>query len=390
MKAEDVRVVSPYMGGGFGSGLRPQYQAVLAVLAARALKRSVRLVLRRQQMYQVGYRPAMLQRIQLGATSAGTLEAIAHDAITVTSQYEDFYRQETGWSGLLYKCANANYAHKLAKLDLATSCDMRCPSAATGSFALESAMDELAVALKLDPVELRLRCYSDRDQNADKPYSSKKLRECYRQGAQAFGWERRSAEPRSMREGSELIGWGRARGVWKALQMAITVRMALSANGHVEVSCGCSGIGTGTHTIMAQVAADMLGLPLDSITIKLGDSSLPQSPVEGGSWMAASVANGIATTAEAVRKELLRLTKRVPNSPLKDASADDVALADGKLVSKRDSAHAVSIPDAMRHGGVTPIEQEKETSFPRDGPRPHNTHSAGFGAGREQEVVGGP
>ncbi len=249
-------------------------------------------------------------------------------------------------------------------------------------------MDELAVALKLDPVELRLRCYSDRDQNADKPYSSKKLRECYRQGAQAFGWERRSAQPRSMREGSELIGWGMATGVWEALQMAITVRIALSANGHAEVACGCSDIGTGTHTIMAQVAADMLGLPLDSITIKLGDSSLPQSPVEGGSWMAASVANGIATTAEAVRKELLRLTKRVPNSPLKDASADDVALADGKLVSKRDSSRAVSITDAMRHGGVERIEQEKETSFPEDGPRAHNTHSAVFAEVRIDEELG--
>ena len=232
MKAEDVRVVGPYMGGGFGSGLRPQYQVVLAVLAARALKRSVRLVLRRQQMYQVGYRPSMIQRIQVGATSAGTLEAITHDAITLTSQYEDFYRQETGWSGLLYKCANAQYAHKIAKLDLATSCDMRAPSAATGVYALECAMDELAVALKLDPVELRLRCYSDRDQHADKPYSSKKLRECYRAGAEAFGWDRRSAEPRSMREGSELIGWGMASAVWDAMQMAITVRIVLSANGH--------------------------------------------------------------------------------------------------------------------------------------------------------------
>jgi xanthine dehydrogenase YagR molybdenum-binding subunit len=388
MKPEQVRVVSPYMGGGFGSGLRPQYQVLLAVLAARALKRSVRLVLRRQQMYQVGYRPAMIQRIQLGATSAGTLEAITHDAITVTSQYEDFYRQETGWSGLLYKCANAKYAHKLAKLDLATSCDMRCPSAATGSFALESAMDELAVVLKLDPVELRLRCYSDRDQNADKPYSSKKLRECYRAGAQAFGWERRSAAPRSMREGSELIGWGMATGVWDAMQMAITVRIALSANGHAEVACATSDIGTGTHTIMAQVAADMLGLPLEAVTIKLGDSSLPQSPVEGGSWIAASVANGIATTAEAVRKELLRLAKRMPNSPLKDAAADEVALADGKLVSKQDSSRAVSITDAMRHGGVERIEQEKSTSFEEDGPRAHNTHSAVFAEVKVDEELG--
>jgi len=387
MKAEDVRVVGPYMGGGFGSGLRPQYQVVLAVLAARALKRSVRLVLRRQQMYQVGYRPSMIQRIQVGATSAGTLEAITHDAITLTSQYEDFYRQETGWSGLLYKCANAQYAHKIAKLDLATACDMRAPSAATGVYALECAMDELAVALKLDPVELRLRCYSDRDQHADKPYSSKKLRECYRAGAEAFGWDRRSAEPRSMREGSELIGWGMASAVWDAMQMAITVRIVLSANGHAEIACGCSDIGTGTHTIMAQVAADMLGLPLDSITIKLGDSSLPASPVEGGSWMAASVGNGIATTAELVRKELLRLARRMPNSPLKDAGADDVALADGKLVSKRDSSRAVSITDAMRHGGVERIEQEKETSFPEDGPRAHNTHSAVFAEVRVDEEL---
>ena len=388
MKAEDVRVVGPYMGGGFGSGLRPQYQVVLAVLAARALKRSVRLVLRRQQMYQVGYRPSMIQRIQVGATSAGTLEAITHDAITLTSQYEDFYRQETGWSGLLYKCANAQYAHKIAKLDLATACDMRAPSAATGVYALECAMDELAVALKLDPVELRLRCYSDRDQHADKPYSSKKLRECYRAGAEAFGWDRRSAEPRSMREGSELIGWGMASAVWDAMQMAITVRIVLSANGHAEIACGCSDIGTGTHTIMAQVAADMLGLPLDSITIKLGDSSLPASPVEGGSWMAASVGNGIATTAELVRKELLRLARRMPNSPLKDAGADDVALADGKLVSKRDSSRAVSITDAMRHGGVERIEQEKETSFPEDGPRAHNTHSAVFAEVKIDEELG--
>src|SRR5215831_20422350 len=137
MKPDDVRVMSPFMGGGFGSGLRPQYQAALAVLAARALKRSVRLVLTRHQMYVLGYRPAMIQRIKLGAKAGGTLDAIMHDAVTVTSQYEHYFRQEAGWSGLLYKCANAKYAHKLARLDLATSCDMRCPSAATGVYALE-------------------------------------------------------------------------------------------------------------------------------------------------------------------------------------------------------------------------------------------------------------
>ena len=171
---------------------------------------------------------------------------------------------------------------------------MRAPSAATALFALESAMDELAIKLKLDPVELRLRCYSDRDQNEDKPFSSKALRACYQQGAEAFGWSKRNPEPRSMRDGSDLVGWGMATGVWEALQVPIAVRIALTANGHAEVACATSDIGTGTYTIMAQVAADMLGLPLDNISIKLGDSSLPQSPVEGGSWIATSVANAIA------------------------------------------------------------------------------------------------
>src|SRR3984893_3259021 len=173
----EVRVLSPFVGGAFGSGLRPQYNVVLAALAACALKRSVRLVLTRQQMYGLSYRPAMIQQIELGANAVGTLDAITHEAVTVTSQYEDFHRQETGWSGLLYNCANAKYVHKLARLDLPTSCDMRAPSAATGVYALECAMDELAVALKLDPLELRLRCYSDRDQHTDRPYSSKSLRE---------------------------------------------------------------------------------------------------------------------------------------------------------------------------------------------------------------------
>src|SRR5262249_52038920 len=159
----------------------------------------------------------------------------------------------------------------------------------TGVYALESAMDELAVALKIDPVELRLKCYSDKDQNENLPYTSKNLRECYAQGAKAFGWEKRNPEPRSMRDGSELVGWGMATGVWEALQMPTAARIVLGANGHAEVSCAASDIGTGTYTITAQVAADALGLPIENIGVKLGDSTLSNAPVEGGSWMAASV-----------------------------------------------------------------------------------------------------
>ena len=378
MKSEDVRVVSPYVGGGFGSGLRPQYQAVLAALAARAAKRSVRLVLTRQQMYALGYRPAMIQQIALGANAGGTLDAITHEAITGTSRFEDFHRQETGWSGLLYKSDHAKYTHRLARLDLATSCDMRGPSAATAVYALECAVDELALAMKLDPLELRLRCYSDRDQHSNRPYSSKSLRDCYRQGAEAFGWSGRSPEPRSMRDGTDLVGWGMATGVWEALQVPIAVRIVLTTNGHAEVACATSDIGTGTYTIMAQVAAEMLGLPLDNVTVKLGDSTMPESPVEGGSWIAASVSNGIVTTSDAIREELLRLAKQMPNSPFAEAISAEVALTDGRLVSKQEQSREISIADVMRHAGVDRIVQEKSTTFADDGSYAHNTHSAIF------------
>jgi xanthine dehydrogenase YagR molybdenum-binding subunit len=388
MKSDDVRVISPYVGGAFGSGLRPQYEVVLAVLAARALQRSVRLVLTRQQMYGLGHRPASIERLALGANADGTLDAITHEAIAVTSQFEDFSRNDTGWAALLYKSANAKYLHRLARLDVPTACDMRGPGAATGVYALESAMDELAVALKLDPVELRLRCYSDKDQNADVPYSSKQLRECYRQGAEAFGWSQRDPAPRSMRDGSELVGWGMATGVWEALQMPTAARIVLTANGHAEVSCAASDIGTGTYTILAQVAADVLGLPIDNISIKLGDSTLPQAPVEGGSWMAASASHAVVTTAEAVRKELLKLAKKMKDSPLADAKLDDVVLADGKLVSKKDSSRAVAIADAMRHGAVDRIEKEETNSFKEDSKYARNTHSAIFAEVKIDEQIG--
>jgi xanthine dehydrogenase YagR molybdenum-binding subunit len=387
-KADDVRVISPYVGGAFGSGLRPQYQVVLAVLGALAVQRSVRLVLTRQQMYGLGHRPATIERLSLGAKADGTLDAITHEAIAATSQFEDFSRNDTGWAALLYKSANAKYAHRLARLDVQTPCDMRAPGAATGVYALECAMDELAVALKLDPVELRLRCYSDRDQNENVPYTSKQLRECYRQGAEAFGWDKRNAEPRAMRDGGELVGWGMATGVWEALQVPTAARIVLSANGHAEVSCAASDIGTGTYTILSQVAADVLGLPIENITIKLGDSTLPQAPVEGGSWMAASASHAVAVTAEEVRKELMAMAKLIKGSPLADAKPEDVILADGKIVSKRDESRAVSIADAMRNGATDRIEKEKTNNFPEDSSHARNTHSAVFAEVKVDEQLG--
>jgi xanthine dehydrogenase YagR molybdenum-binding subunit len=388
MKHDALRVLSPFMGGGFGSGLRPQYQVALAVLAARALKRSVRLVLTRQQMFALCYRPASIERLALGAQPGGTLDSVAHETIAVTSQYEDFVRNDTGWSGLLYKSPNARYLHRLAHVDLPTPSDMRAPGAATGVYGLECAMDELAVALKLDPLELRLRCYSDRDQHEDLPYTSKKLRECYRQGAAAFGWDRRSAEPRSMRDGSELVGWGMASGVWDAWQVDTAARILLTANGHAEVASACSDIGTGTRTIMAQVAADLLGLPLEAVTVRLGDSTLPQAPVEGGSWLAASVSHAIAKTADAIRKELWGLARAMPNSPLAGSRLEDIALTDGRIIDKKGNGGGVPITDAMRHGRRDRLEHETTNSFPEDKKHARNTHSAIFAEVKVDEELG--
>jgi xanthine dehydrogenase YagR molybdenum-binding subunit len=387
-KPDEVRVMSQFVGGAFGLGLRPQYQVVLAMLGALALQRSVRLVLTRRQMYGLGHRPATIERLALGAKADGTLDSISHEAIAVTSQFEEFSRNDTGWAALLYKSANAKYVHRLARLDVPTSCDMRAPGAATGVYALESAMDELAVALKLDPIELRLRCYSDRDQNEDVPYTSKQLRECYRQGAETFGWDKRNPEPRSMRDGSELVGWGMASGVWEALQMPAAARIVLTANGHAEVFCAASDIGTGTYTILAQVAADALGLPIENISVKLGDSTLPQAPVEGGSWMAASASHAVVATADEVRKELLALASTIKGSPLGETSLEDTTLVDGQIVSKRDTSPAISIADVMRHGAIDRIEKEKTNSFPEDSKHARNTHSAVFAEVKVDEQLG--
>jgi xanthine dehydrogenase YagR molybdenum-binding subunit len=191
-----------------------------------------------------------------------------------------------------------------------------------------------------------------------------------------------------MKEGRNLIGWGMANGMWDALYRPAGARAVLKADGRLEVGSATSDIGTGTYTIMAQVAADTLGLPIESISIKLGDSTLPQAPVEGGSWMAASASHAVAATAEEVRGELLALAKAIKGSPLTNAKLEDVVLADGKIVSKKDSSRAVSIADAMRHGAVDRIEKERTNSFPEDSSHARNTHSAVFAEVKVDEQIG--
>ena len=228
LSKEDVRVVCSYVGGAFGSGLRAQYQLFLAVLAARELKRPVRVALTRQQMFTIGYRPDTIQRVALGANEDGTLQSIRHDAIGNTSRIEDFTENDVSWSAALYKCENIKRSYKVAKLDLFTPIDMRAPGGATGVYAIECAIDELAYKLGIDPLELRLKNDADRDYNDDRPFSSRALRECFRQGAEKFGWSKRNPTPRSMREGNELIGWGMATGIWEAMRLKASARVVLS------------------------------------------------------------------------------------------------------------------------------------------------------------------
>ena len=274
---DKVTVRNAYVGGAFGSGLRPQYQLPLAVMAALHLKRSVRVTLTRQQMFTFGHRPETVQRVRLAARADGRLQSIIHEAVAETSRSEDYVEAVVNWSGQLYACDNIKLAYKLVQLDQFTPLDMRAPGAAHGMHALEISMDELSYALGMDPLALRLMNYADLNPTDGKPYSSKRLRECYQQGAQLFGWARRPQAPRSMRVGRELVGWGMATGMWDALQMFARASAVLHADGRLVVSSAATDIGTGTYTAMAMIAAEALGLPLEQVIFQLGDSTLPVS-----------------------------------------------------------------------------------------------------------------
>ncbi len=385
---DKVRVLSPYVGGAFGAGLRPQYELPLAVLAARALERSVRVTLTRQQMFTLGYRAEIVHKLALGADSDGKLVSFRHEAVASTSRFEQFQRHFVIWSSLLYKCANTELRQKLVALDRNTPCDMRAPGGAEGAFAIECAMDELACAAKIDPLALRLINYSDKDQIEDRPYSSKELRECYRQGAQRFGWSGRNPKPRSMRDGNALVGWGMATGIWEAMQMKASARAVLTANGAVEISSATADIGPGTYTMMAQIAAEMLGVPLQNVTAKLGDSTLPKAPVEGGSFTTASVGSAIHAACRAVQAELLGLAQKVSGSPLTGATLDDVAFVDGKIRFRHDGGREVSAADAMRAGGADRIEKEASAEPNSASTYAHYAHSAVFAEVKVDEQLG--
>jgi xanthine dehydrogenase YagR molybdenum-binding subunit len=265
---------------------------------------------------------------------------------------------------------------------------MRAPGGAEGVFAIECAMDELAYAANVDPLDLRLINYSDKDQIEDQPYSSKQLRECYRQGAERFGWSKRNPQPRSMRDGNDLVGWGMATGIWEAMQMKASAKAVLTANGGVEIASATADIGPGTYTMMAQIAAEMLGVPIEDVTVKLGDSGLPDAPVEGGSFTTSSVGSAIHAACREVQATLLGVAQEMAGSPLAGVTLDDVVFAEGKIRRKDDESRAVSIADAMRAGKVDRIERNASAEPNADSKYSHYTHSAVFVEVKVDEQLG--
>jgi xanthine dehydrogenase YagR molybdenum-binding subunit len=358
LSKDKVTVRNPYVGGAFGSGLRPQYQLTLAVMASLHLQRSVRVQLTRQQMFSFGHRPETVQWVKLAAERDGTLTSIQHEAIAETSQIEDYVEVVVNWSGLLYACDNIKLGYKLVSLDQYTPIDMRAPGAAHGMHALEVAMDELAYELKMDPLTLRLKNYADRSPADDKPYSSKELRACYEQGAERFGWSQRPLAPRARKEGSEFVGWGMATGVWDAMQMFARASAVMHADGTLVVSSAATDIGTGTYTVMATIAAEAMGLPLERVTFQLGDSTLPAAPIEGGSSHVATVGSAVAGVCEKLQLTLLRYAQAAPDSPFRDKRLKDVEFAGGVMRLKKDPQTFISLGTIVGRAGRERIEEK--------------------------------
>jgi len=390
LSKSDVRVLSPFMGGGFGSGLRPQHQLFLVVMAALDLKRSVKLSLTRQQMFSFGHRPNSIQNISLGAHSDGTLESLTHAAIEETSFFEEYNENVVNWSGVLYACPNAKLDYKVAQLDFATPMDMRAPGATTGVWAIEAAMDELSYKIGIDPLELRLKNYAYEDITTGKPFSSKELKACYEQPAEKFGWKNPNPQPRSMKEGENLVGWGMATGIWEAMQSQASAKAVLTDDGKLEVSTGTADIGTGTYTVLTQIGAETLGVAIENVGCKIGDSDLPQSPVEGGSWTVSSNGSAVKMACEAVGKKLLELAQNQDNSPFADFEIKDIKFENGLMKLKGNPAVSVSFTDLMKQTETPRIEQETKSSpdMKRQSKYTMNTHSAVFAEVKVDEELG--
>ncbi|MEH2225492.1 xanthine dehydrogenase family protein molybdopterin-binding subunit [Nostoc sp.] len=358
---ENVRVISKYLGGGFGCKALLRSHTILAAIAARQVKRPVKVVLTRSQMYTAcGHRSETQQQLTLGATKEGKLTVIEQIGTSLTSLFDDFAEPVGAATTMMYACANLEIKYRLGRINAGTPTFMRGPGEAPGMFALETAMDELAYTLNIDPIELRLRNHADIDPHKGLPWSSKSLKECYQKGAEIFGWAQRNPVPRSKRDNHFLIGWGMASATFPTNARTASVKVEIFATGEVKVQSGTQDIGTGTYTVMTQVAAEVLGLP---VQFELGDTNFPKAPITGNSITVASVSPVVHQTAIAARDKIIKMAIVDANSLLYDSQAEDIAVESGQIFSKQDPSKRDSYTDILRRHGLESLEVTEESSL---------------------------
>ena len=376
LQPDDVTVIDPYVGGGFGSKGNCWPPAVLAAAAARKIGRPVRLVVTREQMYYSnGYRPRTSQTLKLGAQADGTLVALRHDAVTQNAMEAvgEFDEPSAVLSEISYSCPNVAITHRLVQVNQGLPTYMRAPGESSGSFALESAMDEMASALGMDPIAFRLKNYAERDEHEDKPFASKALRACYAQGAAAFGWDKRTPAPRSMRDGAVLIGQGMAGSTYPTNRNPCQASARLDADGTAVVRSGTQDLGTGTYTIMTQVAADELGLPIEKVRAELGDSRFPAAPVSGGSTTAVSVLPAVQAACRAVRTQLFGMALAIKGPAWQGVTPEQLTLKDGVVSGPAGSLKLAEILAAKTRSFV----EAESGAKPDDAAEKYSRHAFG-------------
>ena len=358
LRQEQVRVVCKFIGGGFGSKYNVWPHTVLATLAAKAVQRPVKLVLRREQMFgPVGHRAPTRQTLRMGTDNAGLLMALGHHAKTATSTFDEFIEPAANASHTLYASPAISTSHEAVRLDTGTPLFMRAPGEAPGSAALESAIDEMALACGMDPLAFRLVNYAEVEPITGKPFSSKALRQCYEQGAARFGWAARPQAPRQMRDAAGmLVGWGMGTAVFPALMFQGQARAVLLQDGRGIVETGAHDMGQGAWTGLAQIAADALGLDLDRIEFRSGSSDLPDAGIAGGSAHTATVGMAIDGAGADVIGKLADLATNDERSPLFGAGNAGLIARGGRLHRRDDEARSESYADILARAGLAEIE----------------------------------
>ncbi|MFC4311491.1 molybdopterin cofactor-binding domain-containing protein [Steroidobacter flavus] len=371
---EHVRIVTPFIGGGFGSKVPTHAQAVLAALGAKAVKRPVKIAQTRPQMFaNTNHRPECLQRMRLGANRDGTLTAIAHDVWTQTTPHDEFIEQTASFSRVLYAAPNRLHRHWGVILDLPSSDIMRAPGEEPGSVAQECGMDELAVALDMDPIELRIKNEPKDDPETHLPFSSRSLVECYREGARRFGWSKRPKRPGTLRDGRWLVGYGVASAMFPTFMRPSSAVVRLNADGTAIVKTDMTDIGTGSYTVLNQIAAESLGLPTDRVSVELGDTQFPKSAGSGGSFGAASAGSALLLACEQVRSQIAQLISKDRRSPLAGIEPGKILLQGGQAVAGKKSE---PLPTALSRLAPSGIEGKGEHQGAEKEPK-YSSHAFG-------------